>query len=171
MSCRCGWPTWTFAPRSPILDELRYALDHGILGYELGSPELLAVVAARLQRLYGWNVEPEMIVPVLNVAIGYRVAASIVCAPGQGVLVQPPVFHDFVEFPSLYGLTRQEAALRRVDRGQIIRYELDLDVFKRAVHSNGAQTAMFLLCNPHNPLGRIFSEDELLALANICVGE
>jgi cystathionine beta-lyase len=165
-------PLWVadmdFRTPEPILTELRCALDHGILGYELGSPELSALVAARLKRLYGWQVEAETIVPVLNVAAGYRVAASVVCTERRGVLVQPPVFHDFLEFQSLQGLTRQEAPLRRVDEGPIIRYALDLDAVKRAIHANDAATGMFLLCNPHNPVGHVFTPEELRALGSIC---
>jgi cystathionine beta-lyase len=164
-------PLWIadmdFRTPEPILDALRAALDHGILGYEFASSSLLELVAGRAQQVWGWTIAPESIVALPNVNIGYRVAASSACRAGEGVLMQPPVFYDFVDFPPAYGLVRQVAPLRRVDQGQVIRYEFDLDLVRQAIH-DGVKTGMFLLCNPHNPVGRIFSVDEMTRLASLC---
>lgn len=164
-------PLWIadmdFRTPEPILRALRAALDHGILGYEFASSSLLELIAGRLQLMWGWTVAPESIVALPNVNIGYRVAAATACRAGEGVLMQPPVFYDFVDFPAAFGLVRQVAPLRRVDQGQIIHYELDLDLVRQAIH-DGARTGMFLLCNPHNPIGRLWSVDELTRLASLC---
>lgn len=165
-------PMWVadmdFLTPEPILNALRDALDHGILGYELASRSLLEMVAGRMKKLYGWAVSPEMIVPLPNVNVGYRVAASVTCKIGEGVLVQPPVFYHFIDFPNHYGLRRQDAPLQCLDRDQVIWYELDADNFRQVIHSGGVRTSFFLLCNPHNPVGRVFTADELKWLASIC---
>ena len=165
-------PMWLadmdFLTPAPIVDALRRTLEHGIFGYERASQSLFEQIAERMKRLYGWEVAPEMILPIPNVNIGYRLAASVVCQAGEGVLVQPPVFPQFIVFPQTYGLRRQDAPLRCVDHGRAIHYELDRDVFRQAIHSGGVKTGMFLLCNPHNPIGRIFSADELDWMAEVC---
>lgn len=165
-------PMWLadmdFLTPEPIVNALRRTLDHGILGYERASQSLFEKVAERMNRLYGWAVSPEMIIPVPSVNVGYRIAASVICKAGEGVLIQPPVFYHFIGFPKDYGLTRQDALLHRIHHGRVIRYELDADVFRQAIHSGGAKTSMFLLCNPHNPVGRIFSANELDWLAGVC---
>jgi len=79
------------APR-PILDALRQALEHGILGYEIAPQSLLELISGRLYKLYLWDVSPEMVLPVPGINIAYRTAASITCQPGEGIIVQPPVF-------------------------------------------------------------------------------
>jgi cystathionine beta-lyase len=121
-----------------------------------------------MQRLYGWEVEPEEIIPIPNVNIGMRIAASIAIRKGNGVVIQPPVFYELVKFPLTYGWTRQDAPLRRSDHGHVVRYDIDRGIFERAIHSGGAKTTLFLLCNPHNPVGRVYSPDELEWMANVC---
>ena len=165
-------PLWLadmdFLTPEPIIAAIRRALEHGILGYERASQALLELVAGRMNRLYGWVVSPDTIIPIPSVNVGYRIAASVVCTAGEGVLIQPPVFYHFIGFPKDYGFTRQDAPLRRLDRGRIMLYELDADTFQQAIHSGGAKTSLFLLCNPHNPVGRIFSADELDWMAGVC---
>lgn len=165
-------PMWIadmdFLTPQPILDALRGALAHGILGYELASPSLLEAIAGHLIRSYGWQVSPEMIVPAPGVNVGLRVAALVTCRPGDGVLVQPPVFYHFIDFPGAYGFKRQDAPLRRSDRGRVVDYQFDAGVFEAAIHSGGARTSLFLLCNPHNPIGRVFAPSELKRMAQLC---
>lgn len=164
-------PMWLadmdFPTPKPIVDSIRRVLDHGILGYERASSSLFEQIAGRLDRLHGWKIPPDSIIPVPSVSVGYQVAASITCKPGEGVLVQPPVYHHFVDFPQAYHLTRQDAPLRRVQKRGFLGYELDADALTRAFHS-GAKTSMFLLCNPHNPVGKIYSGEELDWMAGVC---
>ncbi len=168
-------PLWladmNFRTPQPILDTLQAALEHGILGYEMASPALLERVAARLEKLYHWQVAPESIVPVPGVEAGVHIAASLFCQPGQGVLLQPPVYQHFIQFPQAYGLVRQDAPLQCSAQGNLLNYTIDFNVFRQAIHSRGSQTGMFLLCNPHNPTGQIYTADELAALAQICLDQ
>lgn len=165
-------PMWVadmdFPAPQPIRAAIQRVLDHGVLGYASASFSLFEQIAVRMRRLYDWKVAPESIVPISSVNVGYQVAASLVCQPGEGVLIQPPIFYRFVDFPATYHLTRQDAPLRLVQHGRTIAYEFDRESFTRALNA-GAKTAMFLLCHPHNPTGRIFSEEELEWMANVCV--
>lgn len=165
-------PLWladmNFRAPQAILDALRAALDHGILGYEIASPALHQRIAERLARLYRWPVTPDSIVPVPGVNIAVRLTASLACKPGQGVLVMPPVFYHFISFPQSYGLVRQDAPLRRLVSANRLRYSVDFDQLRQAFHSHGRTTGMFLLCNPHNPTGQVYTRQELTEIAQIC---
>lgn len=162
-------PMWVadmdFPAPKPILDALRGAIRHGVLGYELASKTLLETVAARMDRLYGWKVQPEWVVPVTGIVSGFNVAARAFSSLKKGYLIQPPVYNEFHELKNNVGLTQLEAPLIKRVRGNIIHYEIDWDLFKQQVKKAG----MFLLCNPHNPLGIIFARSDLRRMAEICV--
>jgi cysteine-S-conjugate beta-lyase len=166
-------PLWVadmdFAAPKPILMALRSSVEHGILGYEMPSNKLLETVAERMQKLYGWQVSPEWVIATPGVVSGFNIAAQAVCSAGQGILVQPPVYPPFLGVHENAGLVRQEAALAVTVDGHIIRYSVDFDVFESAVHSRGAKTKMFLLCNPHNPTGQAYSRSDLSRMAEICI--
>ncbi len=166
-------PLWIadmdFPAPQPVQEALRRAVDHGIFGYEFPTQELRQTVAARMWNLYGWQVSPEMVVATPGVISAFNAAARTVCAPGEGILIQPPVYPPFLRVHENVGLTRQDAPLRRVDHPRRLHYEIDWDVFEAAFNSGGARTGMFLLCQPHNPTGQIYSRDDLLRMAEVCL--
>jgi cystathionine beta-lyase len=88
---------------------------------------------------------------------------------GQGILVQPPVYPPFLKVHGNAGLVRQDAPLAQEKGGSLLRYAVDFAVFQQAVHSAGARTGMFLLCNPHNPTGQVYTKDDLERMADICL--
>ena len=94
-------PLWVadmdFPAPPPILEALHNAVDHGIFGYESPSKELLATVAERMGALYNWHIEPEMVIATPGIVSGFNAAARAVCAPGEGILMQPPVYHPFLK--------------------------------------------------------------------------
>ncbi len=166
-------PLWVadmdFAAPEPVQAALRRAVEHGIFGYELPSKELRETVAARMDKLYGWHLSPEMVVAMPGVIAGFNAVARTVCAAGQGILVQPPVYPPFLAVHKNAALLRQDAPLTITTEGAALRYAVDFDVFERAVNSGEAQTGMFLLCNPHNPTGQVYSRQDLLRMAEICL--
>lgn len=165
-------PLWVadmdFVAPEPVQEALRRAVEHGIFGYEFPTKELRETVAARMDKLYGWQVPPEMVVATPGVIAGFTAAARTVCTAGQGILVQPPVYPPFLSVHKSSALVRQDAPLKIMADGATLRYAVDFDVFERAVNSGGAQTGMFLLCNPHNPTGQVYSRDDLARMAEIC---
>jgi cysteine-S-conjugate beta-lyase len=166
-------PLWVadmdFQTPAPIRDVLRAALDRGVLGYEFLKPRTQQVVAARMERLYGWQVDPNWVVATTGVVSGFNIAARAVCEPGDGVLVQPPVYHMFYSVHRNIGLEKQVAPFSFVEEGNVLIPQLDLDVFPRSFHSNNARTRMFLLCHPHNPMGNVFTREELEGMAEVCL--
>jgi cystathionine beta-lyase len=103
------------------------------------------------------------------VIAGFNAAARTVCTAGQGILVQPPVYPPFLSVHKNAALVCQDAPLRMTTEGANLRYGVDFDVFERAVNSGDVQTGMFLLCNPHNPTGKVFSRQDLLRMAEVCL--
>jgi cystathionine beta-lyase len=166
-------PLWVadmdFSAPEPILKALQCTLEHGILGYEFPTIELRETVAARMQTLYGWNVSPEMVVATPGVVSGFTAAAYALCKPGEGILVQPPVYPPFLKVHAGGEWVSQQAPLVLETEGSTLHYRLDFDVFQQAVHSSGAKTGMFLLCNPHNPTGQAYTREELGRMADICL--
>ena len=166
-------PLWVadtdFQAPAPILDAIRAQLEHGVLGYEFPQPALRETVAARMDALYGWSVDPEAVVATPGIVSAFNTAAWALCQPGQGVLSQPPIYPPFLGIAGNVGLVNQFAPLVRDDRDGTVAYRVDLDGFRAALHGAGARTGMFLLCNPHNPTGQTYSRAELLGMAELCL--
>jgi len=166
-------PLWVadmdFRTPEPILDAIRVALDRGVLGYEFAKPHTQNIVAERMERLYGWKVDPDWVVNTTGVVSGFNIAARAVCEPGDGALVQTPVYHMFYGMYENIGLTKQISPFTLLEDGQRLIPQLDLDVFAKSFHSNRARTRLFLLCHPHNPLGNVFNRNELQSMADICL--
>ena len=162
-------PMWVadmdFPAPKPILSKLHKAIDHGVMGYEMPTPALLETVAARMDRLYGWKVKPESVVAVTGIVSGFSVAARMSCTPKRGLLVQTPVYNEFHEVKTNLGVPQLDAPLVRRVNGNVLSYEIDWDIFEKQVKKAG----MFLLCNPHNPLGIIYSRKDLLKMAELCI--
>ncbi|PYN46587.1 MAG: putative C-S lyase [Candidatus Rokuibacteriota bacterium] len=161
-------PLWVadmdFQSPEPVIRALRERVEHGVFGYlALEQPEFHELFADRLLKRYGWRVSPDAVVIIPGVIPGFNVAGRILAAPGDGLILQTPVYPPILRAASSIGLTREEAPLARRADG---RYEVDLDAFSTAI---GERTRFFLLCNPHNPVGRVLTRDELMSLAQICL--
>jgi cysteine-S-conjugate beta-lyase len=166
-------PLWVadmdFRTPQPILDALQATLEHGVLGYEFLRRRTQEVVAARMERLYGWQVDPNWIVATPGVVSGFNIAARAVCSAGDGVLIQPPVYHMFYSVYKNIGLTQQAAPFTFAEKDHILYPQLNLDTFSAAFHGNNAKTPIFLFCHPHNPTGQAFTRAELQGMADICL--
>ncbi len=150
-----------FVAPEPVRKALQDRLDHGVFGYSCEPPELREVLVDRLYRLYGWSVSPDALLFLPGVIPGFNLACRIV-AGGTGVLVQPPVYPPLLGSPANHGLRRLEAPLVSDQSGH---YEADWLAFEQMA----AQSRLFLLCNPHNPVGRVFTRAELEQVAEICL--
>ena len=166
-------PVWVadtdFQAPEPILAALRSKLEHGVLGYEFPQKALLETIAARMESLYGWSVEPEAVVATPGLIAAFIAAAWATCKAGQGILTQPPAYPPFLGVAGNVGLVDQFAQLCLEERDGLLSYRIDWDVFRAALHSGHARTGLFLLCNPHNPTGQVYSRAELLGMAELCL--
>ncbi len=160
-------PMWVadmdFVSPEPVLRALRERVEQGVFGYPIIPPELVEVIVARLERLYAWRVEPEALVFLPGVVTSFNLACHAFVAPGEGALVQTPVYPPFLSAPQNAGLVREEMQLTQEADGS---YSIDFEAFERAISE---RTRLFILCNPHNPVGRVFRRDELERLAEICL--
>jgi len=151
-----------FDPAEPIKDAIRAALAAGDLGYpdkgDLG--EAFAEFAA--DRLGGWSPDPDLIFAIPDVMTGIAEVIQAVTEPGAGVVINPPVYAPFFFRLELAGRRIVQAPLAAADGS----YDLDLDRLDRALREPGV--GAYLLCNPHNPLGRVWSRDQLTAIADLC---
>lgn len=162
-------PLWVadmdFLAAPSIRAALRKQVEHGVLGYELPSRAFYEIIAGRFKYLYGWEVAPEAIVYTAGVNNGYNIAARILCDSRKGYLIQTPVYNEFLETEIKTGMPQRVAPLAKKVEGNRISYEVDFDAFTKEVKKAG----MFLLCHPHNPVGHIYSREELKRMAEICI--
>jgi len=160
-------PLWLadmdFRSPEPVIRALHERVEHGVFGYGMVPTELRQVIVERLQRLYGWQVSPDDLVFLPGVVTGFNLACHAVTSPGDGVLLQTPVYWPMLRTPAAVGLTNDEMELTYRPDG---RYEIDLDLFEKAITD---RTRIFILCNPHNPIGRVFWREELEQMAEICL--
>ncbi|MGE3287741.1 MAG: aminotransferase class I/II-fold pyridoxal phosphate-dependent enzyme, partial [Pseudonocardia sp.] len=147
-------------PCTPVVEAVTDAMRSGDTGYPCGLAYAEAF-AAFAQRRWGWSdvdVARSALVP--DVMVGIVEALRLVTAPGDAVVVNPPVYPPFFAFTEHAGRTVVDAALD--PHGRIDLAALD-DAFRRA--RAGGRTAAYLLCNPHNPLGTVHTSDELERIA------
>ena len=160
-------PLWIadmdFKAPEPILQAVEERVNHGVFGYAIEPPELREVITQRLWELYNWPVSPEELVFLSGVMCGINLASRIFARPGDGVLLQTPGYDSILEVPVNSGLTTDESELIRDVNGN---YQIDFDSFNNAITD---RTRLFILCNPHNPVGRVFSRQELAQMSKICL--
>jgi cystathionine beta-lyase len=160
-------PLWVadmdFRSPEPVIQALRERVEHGVFGYGVEQPEFYEVVLERLEKRYGWRVPREAILLIPGVIPGFNLAARAFTTAGDGLLLQTPMYPPIRRVPDNVGLSSDEMELTCGHDG---RYTIDWDRFEAAV---GARTRMFLLCNPHNPVGRAYTRDELERMARICL--
>ena len=161
-------PLWVadmdFASPPAVIEALRARVEHGIFGYlREGAPELVEVFTERCRKRYGWDVPRDAIMLAPGVNPANNVAARAACEPGDGFVILTPAYPPLLRVPGNVGLEAQLPVLARRADG---RYEIDFDAFARAITP---KTRAFLLCNPHNPVGRVYTRAELSRLAEICL--
>ncbi len=160
-------PMWVadmdFRSPEPVIRALQERVAHGVFGYPLEPKGLREAVVAWLADRHGWQVSPEWLVFVPGVVSGLNMAAQALVAENQGILIQPPVYMPFLDVARNARAVCQEAQLALEPGG---RYSIDWDAFESAITP---ETRMFILCNPHNPVGRVFTRAELERMAEICL--
>ncbi len=147
-------PMWVadmdFPSPPPIVAALQQRIAHGVFGYGDPPPELADTLCDRLYRLYQWRVTPADIRYLPGLVCGLNVVCKAIGEPGDGVLVQTPVYPPFLTAPAA-----QQRRLQTVElacRSTVpLYYEPDFDALERA---SDARTRLLLLCHPHNPVGR-----------------
>ena len=159
-------PMWVadmdFAAPEPVLDALRKRLEHPVLGYGTEPDSLKKAVAERMKRLFGWEVDPDWVLSMPGVVPSMYAAVSAYSQPGDGVLVQSPVYPPFFDVIREQG---REPLMNVLEYESGFGHRIDTGDFA----SKCGAGRLFLLCSPHNPGGRVWSREELSAMADeIC---
>lgn len=145
-----------------ISDAIAKRAAHSVYGYETVPDELKLALTRWLGKRHGWTVDPFHILRAPNVLNSLAMAANCFTEPGDGIIVQPPVFFDFADIIEENGRQMVENPLLLRDG----RYEIDFDGLERIARD--PRTRMIFLCNPHNPVGRVWTGYELQRLGAIC---
>ena len=159
-------PLWVadmdFAAPQPVIDALVERAKHGIYGYTLRTESFDAAVVDWMARRHGWTIEPDWILATPGVVPAVNLLIRTFTRPGERVLVQRPVYYPF--FNAIENNTAEIVNSSLVLKSG--RYTMDFDDFEQKA-ADPAVT-LFILCSPHNPVGRVWTREELTRVAEIC---
>ncbi len=145
-----------------VLAAMQKRLEHGVFGYEAMPDGLMPALCEWQEKRHGWALDAAHILRAPNVLNILAIAASLFTDAGDGVIVQPPVFFDFYDI-------LEENGRRLISNPLILkdgRYTMDFNGLEQLAAD--PKTKMIYLCNPHNPVGRVWTRDELQRLGDIC---
>lgn len=147
-----------------IIDAMKKRMDHPVFGYTMESPEFKQVFCERMEKRYGWKILPDEIILVPGIVSGFNFAIRSYCENHDSVIYQTPAYPPFIEGPHNFAIEGIANDLYYDDADQL--WKIDFDKFEEQIKDN---TTLFILCNPHNPVGRTFNDDELSKLGEICL--
>ena len=161
-------PLWVadmdFPTSSYIQDALAAQVAHGIFGYSESSESYFEAVSGWMERHHHWKVKPEWLVKTPGIVFALAMAVKAYTKEGEGVLIQSPVYYPFSEVIADNGRRVVSSDLVLGENG---RYRVDLDDFEKKIIQE--KVKLFILCNPHNPVGRVWTREELSAIGEICL--
>lgn len=160
-------PLWVadmdFKTAPEILERLKEAVRHGIFGYSEGKEEYFLALRNWYLKHFGWETRREWLVKTPGVVFAIAAAIKAFTDEGDAVLLQQPVYYPFGEVIADNGRKMVSSPLREREG----RYEMDFEDFEQKIIENHVK--LFLLCSPHNPVGRVWEERELRRLGDICL--
>ncbi len=160
-------PMWVadmdFQAAPCIRQALKERMDHGVFGYTLVPNSYYESIISWFDRRHQWKIDRNWILYTSGVVPAISAIIKALTEPGDKVLVQTPVYNCFFSSIRNNGCTTAENALVRKGNS----YEIDFDDFERQAADE--KTKVFLLCNPHNPAGRVWTPDELSRMNDICL--
>ena len=160
-------PMWIadmdFKSPPAVTDALIKAAQHGIYGYGDTDDEYDELIIDWYDRRIGWKIEKEQILKILGVMFGVAAAIRAVTEPNDAVLICQPVYYPFAKIiPDNHcKIVVSELVLKNG------RYEIDFEDFENKIKQEKVKA--FLLCSPHNPVGRVWTKEELIKIAEICL--
>ncbi|MBJ6726132.1 MalY/PatB family protein [Geomesophilobacter sediminis] len=148
--------------RSPpeVIDALQARVEHGIFGYTSAPESLVQAVLESVRSEFDWEVKEEWLVWLPGLVCGLNVTCRAVGNPGDQALTFTPIYPPFLSAPPLAGLGLVKVPLAESEG----RWGIDIELLQQAITP---QTRLLMLCNPHNPVGRMWTEAELSALAAV----
>ena len=160
-------PMWVadmdFKSPQPVIDALIKRVSDGVFGYTLDSKECKETVVNWMKNSHQWDITTDDVVFVPGVVVGFNLAMATMTNPGENIVFQTPAYGPFFKVADNHSLTQLTNSLIP---GDDCNYEIDFDLFEKQISSG---PGVFLLCNPQNPTGRVFTEEELTKMGEICL--
>lgn len=161
-------PLWVadmdFKTSSYVEDALAERARHGIFGYSESQTPYFEIVRDWMKRHHDWEVKEPWLIKTPGVVFALAMAVKTYTEPGDGVLIQSPVYYPFSEVIEDNG---RRIVSNTLVLGEDHKYHIDFEDFERQIKEN--QIKLFFLCNPHNPVGRVWTTEELTRLGDICL--
>lgn len=159
-------PLWVadmdFPAARPVLDALHAAVEHGVFGYSEVKDDYYAAVSGWFGKHFKWVPKPDWLVKTPGVVFALAMVIRAFTEPGDSVMIQTPVYYPFFSVVRDNGRQLVENELLYTEG----RYEIDLADFETKIKQNHVK--LFILCSPHNPVGRVWTETELKRMGEIC---
>lgn len=160
-------PMWVADMDFPAAPAIRKAVEarakHGVYGYTIVPDSYYRAITSWFKRRHGWTIDKEWIIYTTGVIPAISAAIKALTMPGEQVLIQTPVYNCFFSSIKNQGCQILENPLKRNGNS----YVVDWDDFERKCADE--KTTVFLLCNPHNPSGRVWTKAELARMNEICL--
>lgn len=147
----------------PLIDALHKTVDHRIFGYSVFPNEYFEAIQHWFKKRHDWDIKTEEIIYSPGTVHAVNIAVKAFTEPGDGIIIQRPVYPPFTRAIESNGRNVRNNALICDENG---RYSIDFADFEAKAKEEN--TKLFILCNPHNPTGRVFGAEELQKLADIC---
>lgn len=161
-------PLWVadmdFETSSYIEDAIIERAKHAIYGYSEVKTPYFDILKKWMQKHHDWDIQRKWLVKTPGVVFALAMAVKAYTEPGDAVLIQQPVYYPFSEVIKDNG---RNVVSNTLYLGEDNRYHIDFEDFEQKIVDN--QIKLFLLCNPHNPVGRVWTKEELTRLGDICV--
>lgn len=160
-------PLWVadmdFKTPEPVVEALVEKSRHGIFGYSESGQDYFSILKDWFKTNFDWNIQPDWLVKTPGVVFAIAKVIQSLTQKGDSVIIQQPVYYPFAEI------------IRKNDRNLVVnqliykngKYTIDFDDFEKKIIENDVK--LFVLCNPHNPVGRVWTKEELIRLGNICL--
>ena len=169
-------PMWVadmdFPAAPPVVDALKRRAEHEFYGYTYSDSSLTEAVVERIGRKFGWRIEPEWVVYTPGVISALHMAVRALARPGDEIILQEPVYYPFFPVVKENGCQVLTNELKQACG----RYEMDYDDLHSKFHPRAGmgdipgRAKALILCNPHNPIGRLWSKEELVRAGEIVLG-
>ena len=160
-------PLWVadmdFMTSKKILDAIEARVRHGIFGYTESGEEYFEAVSGWMEKRHGWKVRHDWLVKTPGIVFALAMAVKAYSDPGDGVLIQQPVYYPFTEVIRDNGRKVVSNDLVLTEDGK---YHIDFEDFEGKIAEN--RISLFILCSPHNPVGRVWTKEELIRMGEIC---
>ncbi|MBQ2744460.1 MAG: pyridoxal phosphate-dependent aminotransferase [Lachnospiraceae bacterium] len=161
-------PLWVadmdFKTSSYIIEALENTVKHGIFGYSESDEEYFNVVSSWMKRRYDWDVKGNWLIKTPGIVYALAMAVRAYTEEGDSVLIQQPVYYPFSE---VVEDNKRRLVINELVQHEDGKYYIDYEDFENKIVSENVK--LFILCNPHNPVGRVWTKEELATIGDICL--